>query len=224
MPAQSPIAPGTWGYDPAFKSEMSEYNPARAKALLDLYGYVDRDGDGWRELPDGKPLVLEYATQPDQTSRQLDELWKKNMDAHRHAHRVQGGQVAREPEGQPRRQADDVGRGLERRRSPMPTPSWRCGYGPNKGQANHARFDLPAFNALYERQRVLPDGPERQALIDEAKKLMVAYMPYKVHVHRICTDLCAALGGRLPTATSSCASSGSTSTSTAADAGAPRAR
>ena len=69
MPAQGPIAPGTWGYDPAFSSEMSEYDPARAKALLDLYGYVDRDGDGWREQPDGRPLVLEYATQPDQHER-----------------------------------------------------------------------------------------------------------------------------------------------------------
>ena len=36
---------------------------------------------------------------------------------------------------------------------------------------------------------MLPDGPERQVLIDPAKKLMIAYMPYKVHVHRICTDL-----------------------------------
>ena len=61
--------PHTSGYDPAFKSEMSDYDPARAKALLDLYGYVDRDGDGWREQPDGTPLVLEYATQPDQLSR-----------------------------------------------------------------------------------------------------------------------------------------------------------
>ena len=63
------------------------------------------------------------------------------------------------------------------------------GYGPNKGQANHARFDLPAFNRLYEEQRVLPDGPERQSKMDAAKKLMVAYMPYKVHAHRIWTDL-----------------------------------
>jgi ABC-type transport system substrate-binding protein len=63
------------------------------------------------------------------------------------------------------------------------------GYGPNKGQANHARFDLPAFNRLYERQRELPNGPERQAAIDEAKKLMIAYMPYKVHGHRVRTDL-----------------------------------
>jgi ABC-type transport system substrate-binding protein len=69
------------GYDPAFKSENGDYDPARAKALLDLYGYVDRDGDGWREQPDGQPLVLEIATQPDQLSRQLDELWQKNMAA-----------------------------------------------------------------------------------------------------------------------------------------------
>ena len=45
---------------------MGEHNLARAKALLDLHGYVDRDGDGWREQPDGRPLQLEYATSPDQ--------------------------------------------------------------------------------------------------------------------------------------------------------------
>ena len=63
------------------------------------------------------------------------------------------------------------------------------GYGPNKGQANHSRFDLPAYNKLYEQQKLLPDGPERQRLITEAKRVSVAYMPYKVHVHRIFTDL-----------------------------------
>jgi len=62
-------------------------------------------------------------------------------------------------------------------------------YGPNKGQANHARFDLPQFNALFERQFLLPDGPEREALIRQAKLLAVAYMPYKVNSHRIATDL-----------------------------------
>jgi len=46
IPAQSHIAPQVWGYDPAFKSEMSEFDRAKARALLDLYGYVDRDGDG----------------------------------------------------------------------------------------------------------------------------------------------------------------------------------
>ena len=63
------------------------------------------------------------------------------------------------------------------------------GYGPNRGQANHARFDLPAFNALYEQQRGMADGPERQQVMTQAAKLMIAYMPYKIHVHRVTTDL-----------------------------------
>jgi ABC-type transport system substrate-binding protein len=62
-------------------------------------------------------------------------------------------------------------------------------YGPNRGQANHARFDLAEFNELYRRQAVLPDGPERDALFGRAKKLSVAYMPYKVTAHGIVTDL-----------------------------------
>ena len=63
------------------------------------------------------------------------------------------------------------------------------GFGPNKGGANHSRFNLPAFNALYEKQRVMPDGPERLAVMKEAQNLMVVYMPYKVHAHRVFTDL-----------------------------------
>ena len=46
-----------------------------------MYGYVDRDGDGWREQPDGSPLVLQWATTPDQRARQRDELRRKDMNA-----------------------------------------------------------------------------------------------------------------------------------------------
>ena len=81
IPAQGPISPEVWGYDPALKTEMSDFDRPRAKALLDMHGYTDRNGDGWREQPGGQPLLLEYATSPDQQSRQLTELWKKNMDA-----------------------------------------------------------------------------------------------------------------------------------------------
>jgi ABC-type transport system substrate-binding protein len=189
VPAQSIVGPYTSGYDAGFKSEMSEYNLAKAKALLDLHGYVDRDGDGWRERPDGQPLRLEYATQPDQQSRQLTELWKRNMDA-------LGVRIEFEPAQWPENlKASRAGKLM------MWGVGWTSGdpdglsnylvlgYGPNKGQQNHARFDHPAFNKLYERAQVLPDGPEREALMAEAKKLLIAYMPYKVHVHRIWTDL-----------------------------------
>lgn len=188
IPAQSPIAPETWGYDPHFKSEMSEYNVPRAKALLDLHGYVDRNGDGWRDQPDGSPLVLEYATQPDQQSRQLIEQWKRNMDAI-------GVRIvfktAKWPENLKASRAGQLmmwGVGWSAG-APDGDTFLALGYGPNRGQANHARFDLPAFNALYEKQRGLPDTPERLALMTDAKKLMIAYMPYKIHAHRIGTDL-----------------------------------
>ena len=42
IPAQSIIPPLLSGYDPKLKTEMSEYDVPRAKALLDLYGYVDK--------------------------------------------------------------------------------------------------------------------------------------------------------------------------------------
>ncbi|HSV71246.1 MAG TPA: ABC transporter substrate-binding protein [Methylibium sp.] len=188
IPAQGPIAPGTWGYDPGFKSEMSSHDPARAKALLDLYGYVDRDGDGWREQPDGRPLTLEYSTQPDQFSRQLVEQWQKNMEAL--GIRIEF-KTAKWPENL---KASTAGKLM----------MWGVGWSANdpdgdtflaladggaKGQANKSRFDLPAFNAAYQRQKSLPNGPERQAAMDEAKRLMVAYMPIKIHAHRVFTDL-----------------------------------
>ncbi|HJV59408.1 MAG TPA: ABC transporter substrate-binding protein [Albitalea sp.] len=188
VPAQGPISPGTWGYDPAFKSEMSDHDPARAKALLDLYGWVDRDGDGWREQPDGSPLVIEYATQPDQQARQLIEQWKKNMDAI-------GIRMVFKAAKWPENLKQSTAGKLQ-----MWGVAWSTNtpdgdaflslyYGGNKSQSNKARFDLPAYNRIYERQRVLADGPERQALMDEAQRLAVAYMPQKLHVHRIWTDL-----------------------------------
>jgi len=36
-----------------------EYDPAQAEEILDEAGYVDADGDGWRDMPDGSPLELE---------------------------------------------------------------------------------------------------------------------------------------------------------------------
>mgnify|MGYP000017211269 CR=1 FL=1 len=42
----------------------------------------------------------------------------------------------------------------------------------NIGGANHARFNLPEYNKLYEAQQVLPDGPERLALMQRAQLLL----------------------------------------------------
>ncbi len=188
VPAQTAISPLTFGYNPALKTTMSDHDPARARALLDMYGYLDRDGDGWREQPDGKPLLLEYATQPDQSSRQLAELWEKGMKAV--GLRIVF-KVAKWPENLKASRTGKLmmwGVGWSAT-TPDGDTFLALAYGPNKGGANHARFDLPAFNTLYAQQSTLPDGPERARVMEEASKLMVAYVPYKLSTHRIVTDL-----------------------------------
>jgi ABC-type transport system substrate-binding protein len=181
------IGPGSSGFDPHLRSEMGEYSKARALALLDTYGWIDRDGDGWRDQPDGSPLVIEYATQADNLSRQLIEQWKKNMDAIgiRMVFRV-----AQWPENLKAARAGKLMMwGVGQTAGPDGGDFLKLGYGPSKGQSNLARFDLPEYNRLFDLQKQMPDGPERDAVMARAEELMVAYMPYKVHVHRIYTDL-----------------------------------
>ncbi|KQY85341.1 ABC transporter substrate-binding protein [Pelomonas sp. Root1444] len=188
VPGQAPIVPGTTGYDPAFKSEMSDYDPARAKALLDMYGYVDKDGDGWRDLPDGQPLVLTRNTEPNSLSRSVDELWEKALRGvgirlqvriqqwPENLKAAQSGNYQMWPVGSTAAQPDGQG-ALQRY------------YGPASGTQNLPRFKDARFDAIYDRMQALPDGPEREALFLEAKRIAVTYMAYKVHAHRVLIDI-----------------------------------
>jgi ABC-type transport system substrate-binding protein len=186
--AQSTVPPGAFGSNPEAVGPLAEFNPAKAKALLDVYGYVDRDGDGYREAPDGSRLVLELASTADSQGKQQDELWRKFMDR--------------------------VGLRIVFRKGPWPEllrdsragklMMWSLGwsaaipdadtfygilYGPNKGQSNQSRFDLPQWNALYDQAKVLSDGAERNRLYREMDKLFFAYAPLRPITHRIVTGL-----------------------------------
>jgi ABC-type transport system substrate-binding protein len=186
--AQSISTPFTTGYEAGFKSENSEFDPARANALLDLYGYLDKDGDGWRDLPDGSPLKLEVSTQPDQLSRQKDELIRKDMDRLRirvsfksvkwaeNLKAARAGKIQIWSLGSSA-DTDDGQSALARL------------YGPQAGSQNLAFFKNKEFDEIYERMQVIPDGPEREALFRKAKLISVAYMPYKLWVHRYSNDL-----------------------------------
>jgi ABC-type transport system substrate-binding protein len=189
LPAQSMVPPGCYGaVEPGTATEMTRPSPARAKALLDMHGYVDRNRDGWREQPDGRPLVLRIAFLPDQRSRRQSELWLKRMTAVGLRTRFEvapfGEQIRRALAGQLMMWGYSWGAG-------DPDGDFFLGlaYGPNAEQSNDARFKLAAFDRLYERQRVLPNGPERLALMHEATKIMLAYVPYIAHLHQINNDL-----------------------------------
>ncbi len=194
IPAHSPIGPGALGYDPDFHSTASEYNPAKAKALLDMYGYLDCDGDGWRDRPRKsdsdpcEPISIEYASAPSGAQKPLDENWKKNMDAI-------GIRMFFKKAKWP-----DLLKESKAGRLQMWGLGWTAAvpdadsffvmlYGPNGGQANHSRFSLPEFDRLYEQAKRLPDGPERNALYREMNRLFLVYAPWRLGTHRIITDL-----------------------------------
>jgi ABC-type transport system substrate-binding protein len=182
--AQGVVAPQTYGFDDRTRSGMSDYDPARAKALLDLYGYTDRNGDGWRELPDGRPLVLRYPTQSDEGNRPFTELWRKCMKEvglnMAFDYGQWGSQLKQAQAGQ--LMMWTLGSAAS---APDGQDQLSMVYGPLKGAGNFSGFDLPEFNQLFDRMGRLPDGPERLALFARARKLMVAWMPVKAHSHRI---------------------------------------
>ena len=188
IPAQGPIPPGVEGYDAAFLSPTVEYNPAKARALLDMFGFVDRDGDGYRERPDGTPLELELATRTDLEARQYDELWRRSMDAVGIRIRFKKGRFA------------DFVKESNLGTLQMWNLSWSAGspsgdfwmglfYGPNSAKSNDARMRLDAFDRLYERSRIMPDSPERTRLYQEMTRLLLVYAPWVFHVHFLSTHL-----------------------------------
>jgi ABC-type transport system substrate-binding protein len=186
--AQSPVAVHLSGYLPDWRSEMSAYSPARARALLDLYGWRDRDGDGWRETPEGRPLVLEMATQPSQDTRRFDELMKRDMGA------VGLRMVFRPAQWPEQYKAARAGKlmmwSVSGRASAPDGIEGLLRYdAAAAGGVNLSRFNLPEMNTTIARLLALPDGPERDAAFDHAKRLTVAWMPYKLRTHLAATAL-----------------------------------
>ena len=187
IPAQAPMVPGTYGYDPVMRTENSEHDVGRANALLDIYGYVDRNGDGWRERPDGSPLVITMRSQPEQIYRQYNENWLSSFNSIRVRVQFETTQFAESLKAARagKLQMWFLGRTAA---DPDAQSALEGMYGPSSGQSNLARFKSPAFDAIYRRMLDLPDGPERLALFRKASEILVAYMPYRIHVHRIYND------------------------------------
>jgi ABC-type transport system substrate-binding protein len=167
--AHYPIPPGVAGHDPNYRSFIP-YSPQLANALLDKFGY--RKGrDGYRTLPDGKPLVVRYASTPTERDRQFDELMKRSLDSIRvrlEIHKERFAEIIK---------LDNQCRLM------MRTAAWIADYpdgdnfmqllyGANVGQNNNACYRSAEFDSRYEQARRLPDGPERNRLYREMTRLM----------------------------------------------------
>ncbi len=180
-----PVGPGVVGFDPTFRAKEQQYDVAGAKALLDLYGYVDKNGDGWRDMPDGRPLTLQYKFQAnEQEQRQRAALWVKCMAA------IGIKMTATEV------QFADLLKDRKVGKYQMSGLAWIADYpdaqnflqllyGPNTDISNDARFKLAEYDRLYTAALKIPDSPERNRLYREMSRLIVAYAPWRFSVHRV---------------------------------------
>ena len=182
-PATQPIPPNLPGHDDGWNVRVG-HDPTAAKALLDKFGYVDRNGDGWREQPDGKPLVLTMASATSERDRQFDELWQRSMAA-------LGIRIEFTHQKFP-----DLLKMGRAGKLQMMRIGWITNYGEgdafaqllyggNIGQSNYARFAVPEYDALYRKSRTLPDGAERNALYRKMSELVAAYNPWELGIYTV---------------------------------------
>jgi oligopeptide transport system substrate-binding protein len=179
--AKFPIPPGVVGHQPDWQSAI-RYDPAGANALLDKFGYK-RGADGFRTLPDGKPLVIRYSSRPDTLGRQQDEMVKKSFDAigvRMDVHKDKFPELLK----------------LEKQCKLMSrTASWIADYpdgdnfmqllyGPNIFQSNNACAKIPEYDALYAKSVRTPPGPERDRLYRDMAKIIEAYAPWRLTLSR----------------------------------------
>jgi len=182
IPATQVIPPSVTAYNPKFDGR-AKFNPAAAMALLDKFGYVDKNGDGWRDMPDGKPLVLKYATSPSALERQYNELWQRSMNA-----------VGLKIEFVTQKWPDllKMGRfgqlqmwGLANTSTTTdPFDFFDLLYGPHAGFSNLGRFKLPEFDKLHDQARSMPDSPERTKILQKMSELVAVYAPWTLHAYR----------------------------------------
>ncbi len=156
-----PIPPGVVGHDPNYRS-LLQHDPVLANKLLDRFGYK-KGADGWRTLPDGKPLVLHYASRNEASGVLQAEMWRKTYNA-----------IGIKMEND-RMIFTDILKAEKQCKLQSRSAPWvadypdgdnfmQLFYGPNTHQNNNGCYQDPEFDKMYAETQKMPAGPERDLL------------------------------------------------------------
>ncbi len=173
LPAMQILPPGVSGFDPE-RVGKSRYDPATANKLLDAVGYGKRDKEGFRLAPDGKPLVLTMITFTGTVWREMQTLWKKNMDAIgvRMVFRSVPTQDLFKETAQGKYQLSVHGR------SSSPTGlGLTTLYGKLPPEANDARFRFDAYDRALGQYMLAGTDAERMAAARVMHDIVAVYVP-----------------------------------------------
>ena len=185
LPANQIVPPGVGGHDPAVRPK-SLYDPATAKALLDRFGYKIGP-DGFRTAPDGKPLTLTLSQRSGAVSREIETLFKKNMDAvalRSAFHQTPFQEVIKELE-RGKFQLYYGGFGG----SPSGYAELQQLYSKAPQRINVAQFKLPEYDRAMEQFLRSADDEEQIAAARTMTELGRTYMPQMPAVYRLETNL-----------------------------------
>jgi len=167
---------------------LSPYDPATARALLDKFGYRDRNGDGFRELPDGRPLFIHRLSLVGALYRQFDDLWQRNM---REVGIRMDFQVQTFPEAIKAAHAGQLqfsGFGWD---GDVAENFMGLFYGPYAGAGNLSRFRNAEYDALYDKSHRTADTAERNRHYEAMTKIISAQAPWCTNVYRISSTIVA---------------------------------
>jgi oligopeptide transport system substrate-binding protein len=170
-PATQVIPPTQTGHNPRRNQPMRQ-DVQLANALLDHFNYKDKDGDGFREMPDGSPLEITRSSTPNPSDRETDELWKKTFDSIKI-------KVKFNTQKWP-----DLLKQARQGQVQFWTLGWnsastdgnafvQLAYSKNIGQSNFSRLRDKQFDELYEKAQVMPLGPKRWALYSAMNDIMM---------------------------------------------------
>ena len=106
FPRQVTVHPSSSFYEKEWELNYLEYKPDYSRQLLDEIGVVDRDGDGYREFPDGSRMTItlefyDFETPKGITMELVQEYWRqigidlrlKLVDGNLQRERAVGGEM-----------------------------------------------------------------------------------------------------------------------------------
>jgi len=166
--AQGPIPPGIFGYDPDFRNPYKAHDVEKARRLLAEAGYPGGIG------PDGKRLELTYEIgQPGPAAIQAAQVFVQEMARIGVKIEIETSTwnefLNKAHEG--RLQFFSLGWILD---YPDPENFLQLLYGPNRPPGpNNTRYNNPEYNALFEQMKSMENTPERLAIVQRMRDIVV---------------------------------------------------
>lgn len=160
-----------YGYDEL--NDPNAYNPQNAKKLLDDAGYVDKDGDGFREDPNGNPLNLRFVYYTGRPEQQIV------VEATQASMATIGVKVT--PEVHDTQTVMDMQQSGDYDLLCMSINMMNCGDPENQintyfcegGSYNATGYKSEQFNSLMKQVHVTADPTQRKNLVKQAEQVLL---------------------------------------------------